>query len=423
MKIAAGNVATLESLESRRLMSVTTPSNDEQYMLELINRARANPAAEAAADGIALNEGLSAGTISAAAKQPLAFNVDLINSARGHSQWMLDNQLFQHDGPGTTDPGDRMTEAGYDFTSTSGWGENIAYRGSTGTLNDDTTTAGEHQDLFIDSGEAGRGHRVNIEDPSYKEIGVGITSGTFQGYNALMTTEDFAYTGNGSFLTGVAYTDAITADHFYEPGEGLGAITITATNTSTNAIFSTTTWSSGGYTLALPAGTYAVTADGSGLGNVTDGNVTIGSQNVEADFTPSSTAVSTSPSGGSTATGVTTVTPTAALSAKNMTASASTYAFTITYTGTTPIDASTFDKHDITVTGPNGYRSLATFVSAVASKSGKVQKVTYRLTAPVKKWTAANDGVYHVYVRANQVSDTSGTFVNAMLLGYFKIRI
>ena len=49
--------------------------------------------------------------------------------------------------------------------------------------------------------------------------------------------------------------------------------------------------------------------------------------------------------------------------------------------------------------------------------------MVYRLSAPVKKWTAANDGVYHVYTRANQVSDTSGNFVDAMLLGYFKIRI
>ena len=90
-------------------------------MLELINRARADPAAEASRDGIDLNEGLAAGTISTAAKQPLAFNPDLIDSALGHSQWMIANQLFQHDGPGTTDPGERMTDVGYDFTGSYGW--------------------------------------------------------------------------------------------------------------------------------------------------------------------------------------------------------------------------------------------------------------------------------------------------------------
>lgn len=35
----------------------------EQYLLELINRARADPGAEAARLGISLNQGLSPGTI------------------------------------------------------------------------------------------------------------------------------------------------------------------------------------------------------------------------------------------------------------------------------------------------------------------------------------------------------------------------
>ncbi|MBV8781775.1 MAG: carboxypeptidase regulatory-like domain-containing protein [Phycisphaerae bacterium] len=427
---AIGVVMWLETLEARRLMTVI-PTADEQYMLELINRARANPSAEAARDSIDLNEGLSAGTISTAAKQPLAFNVDLITSARGHSQWMLDNQLFQHNGPGSTDPGTRMQQAGYNFNGTYGWGENIAWRGSTGTLDDDSITAQEHQDLFIDSGEPGRGHRVNIEDPSFKEIGVGIETGVFDGYNALMSTQDFGYTSGGSFLTGVAYTDAITADHFYEPGEGLGNITITATNTQNHAVYTTTTWSSGGYTLAVPSGSYSVTASGAGLGAngasnvVSDGTVTVGSLNVEADFTPSTTS-SGGTAGGTAGTGGgsnNSTPPTAVLSAKSLNAVASSYTFTITYTGTTAISASTFDKNDLVITGPNGYRGKPTFISAVASSAGKVQKVTYRLSPPAKKWSALYDGVYHVYVRANQVEDMAGNFMPQTLLGYFKIRI
>src|SRR5258707_11440338 len=54
----------IESLESRRLLTAVYPSNLEQYEVELINRARANPAAEAARYGIDLNEGLAPGTIS-----------------------------------------------------------------------------------------------------------------------------------------------------------------------------------------------------------------------------------------------------------------------------------------------------------------------------------------------------------------------
>jgi len=402
---------SVELLEPRQLFAATTPTDVEQYMLELINRARANPAAEASRDGIDLNEGLPAGTISTAAKQPLAFNPDLIDSALGHSQWMIANQLFQHDGPGTTDPGDRMTEAGYDFTGSYGWGENIAEEGSTGSINATTTTDDEENDLFIDSSEPGRGHRVNIEDPSYKEIGVGIATGVFDGYNALLSTQDFAFSGTTSFLTGVAFNDSVTADNFYQPGEGLGGVTITAKRETDNAVFSTQTWSSGGYTLALSPGTYQITATGPGFtGTVSGGAVTIDEQNVEVDF---NSATAQPPAGP----------PTATLSAKNLSAAASSYSFNIIYRGSDALDTATFDKHNLTITGPDGFRESATFVAAKSSNGGKTQTVTYRLAPPVKKWTSANNGVYHVYVRANQVSDQSGDFVLAALLGYFKIRI
>ena len=44
----------------------------DQYILELVNRARLDPAGEAARLGIDLNEGLAAGTISATPKDPYA---------------------------------------------------------------------------------------------------------------------------------------------------------------------------------------------------------------------------------------------------------------------------------------------------------------------------------------------------------------
>src|SRR6185503_11110112 len=83
-----------QRLESRRLLSAVYPTANEVYEVELINRARANPSAEAARFGIALNEGLPAGTISTAPKQPLAINRFITDGARKHSQWMIDNDLF-----------------------------------------------------------------------------------------------------------------------------------------------------------------------------------------------------------------------------------------------------------------------------------------------------------------------------------------
>lgn len=278
----------MDRLESRLLMAAQFPTADEQFMVELVNRARANPSAEAAMDHIDLNEGLPAGTISATPKQPIAINPFLVDSARGHSQFMIDNQVFQHNGPGTTDPGQRMAASGYAFGAPSGWGENIAEEGEQGAmLNPDTATADEHQNLFIDSTEAGRGHRVNIEDPSFKEMGTGIVSGVFQGFNTVMSTEDFAFTTGNSFLTGVAFTDSVNHDNFYEPGEGIGNVTVKATRVSDGAVFSTTTWAAGGYSLQLAPGTYNVTASGGSLNGVVNrSGVIIGAQNVEEDFTP-----------------------------------------------------------------------------------------------------------------------------------------
>src|SRR5215212_5945141 len=85
---------TLESLEPRTLLSTATPTAEEQFMLELINRARATPLAEANRYKVALNEGLAPHTLTADSRQPLAFNQNLISSARSHSQWMLTAKSF-----------------------------------------------------------------------------------------------------------------------------------------------------------------------------------------------------------------------------------------------------------------------------------------------------------------------------------------
>jgi hypothetical protein len=99
------------------VLAVTTvgvtrePTTLEQYYLELVNRARANPNGEVArlsdepleiwgdegspvpAD---LNEGIAPGTISAAAKQPLAFDTRLIDSASDYSDLLLATEQFTH---------------------------------------------------------------------------------------------------------------------------------------------------------------------------------------------------------------------------------------------------------------------------------------------------------------------------------------
>ena len=96
-----------------------------------------------------------------------------------------------------------------------------------------------------------------------------------------------AASGTGLFLTGVAYDDGGLDDDFYTPGEGLGGVTVTATRTSDQSVFETTTWATGGYTLRLPAGTYTVVAAGGGLPRpVTHAGVSISTRNVKRDFLP-----------------------------------------------------------------------------------------------------------------------------------------
>ena len=131
----------------------------EQLFIELVNRGRLDPAGEAARLHIALNEGLAAGTISTASKQPLAPNGSLHTAARGHSQYMIDTDTFGHEGIGDGTPGSRIEGAGYTGWTT--YGENIAY---TGTFAVDFTadTITNYQNLFIDAGIAGRGHRTNL---------------------------------------------------------------------------------------------------------------------------------------------------------------------------------------------------------------------------------------------------------------------
>src|SRR5687767_11388276 len=181
--------AQMLPLESRRLLAAAFPTIYEQYLVELINRGRANPTAEATRYGTALNEGLPAGTISSTPKQPLAINPNITDAARKHSQYMIDNDVFSHTGSGGTNPSARMTAAGYVFTGSWTWGENIGWGGTTGTLNVTTETADIHSGLYIDENIDGRGHRVNLMNNSFREIGAGVVTGSFtsgQTYNAVM---------------------------------------------------------------------------------------------------------------------------------------------------------------------------------------------------------------------------------------------
>ncbi len=219
------------------------PSDIEQLMLELINRARAAPALEAVRFGIDLNEGLDPGTISEEPKPPLAFHPLLIAAARAHSQWMLDTDTFSHTGVDGTNPGQRMQLAGYVFSGAWAWGENIAWGGTTGPLDAEAHTFALHETLFLSPG-----HRENLCATLFDEIGIGLTTGPFTSggttYNALMATQKFAFSGStpSPRVVGVVYHDA-NGNGFYDVGEGIPDVTVTVVGGHWQAVTS----ASGGY--------------------------------------------------------------------------------------------------------------------------------------------------------------------------------
>ncbi len=231
---------------------MSTQTSLEQLMLELVNRERAKAGA-----------------------QPLAFDGSLNGSAEAHSTWMIDTDTFSHTGVGGSDAGGRMGKAGYAFTGSWVWGENIAWA----SLREPSGYADEVQLLHTNLMNS-PGHRANILNGEFKEIGIGFETGTYQSYSSAFVTQNFARSGSSTFLTGVAFDDK-DGDRFYDLDEGIGGVAVKAVGAA--GTYSTTTAGSGGYDLALPAGTYTVTFSGSGIA-ASSRQVTIGSQNVKADL-------------------------------------------------------------------------------------------------------------------------------------------
>ena len=271
--------------------SIGEPSDDEQLMLEQINRARLNPVGEAfrlatmtisdieqaysffSVDLNAMYDAISA----IPAVPPLAINARLGTAARLHSGWMLTNisqSHFETNGLIVIGPDLRIATQGY---LAQNYGENIYSTAS------DPVQA--HVAFEVDWGFGPGGmqdppdHRLNNHSPDFREAGVGFTYGnrsyiTTNGFRTnivagitnilpiLVTTSsgpdsvtvDFGTVFSSTpFITGVAYYD-IDGDQFYGLGEGLGGLSVTATGLSTSAVTAT----SGGYTLPAANGNYQV---------------------------------------------------------------------------------------------------------------------------------------------------------------------
>ena len=97
-----------------------------------------------------------------------------------------------------------------------------------------------------------------------------------------MVTEDFARSGTGQYITGVAYFDA-NGDKFYSVGEGRGGVRMDARLLSSGAVTTINTASAGGYGAKLASGAYELTFSGGGITAAMGIAVSLGTLNIKVD--------------------------------------------------------------------------------------------------------------------------------------------
>lgn len=254
--IALGTAVTATAVGDDHDPPWQGPSDLEQHHVELINRARAEPAAEGlrlaatddpevllAYDWFGVNLPMMQDEFSQLPpRPPLAVNPLLTAAARGHSQDMLDNDFQGHTGSDGSSVASRVNQTGYTWSILA---ENVyAYA---------LSVWHGHAAFQVDWGpgadgmQPGRGHRMAIHG-DYREVGVGVIEGTNGNAGPEVVTQVFGRgQPDGAFITGVAYYD-VNGNGQYDPGEGIGGLTVTVDGVGQPFA----TWGSGGYTVPVP---------------------------------------------------------------------------------------------------------------------------------------------------------------------------
>lgn len=270
-------------------------SDLEQLLLEYVNDARLNPMGDAAryissyspltSPDTQIQNALSYFGVSGAALQsafqaltpvqPVAWNDALASASRAHDQVMISTQTQTHQAPGEDEFSTRDQQAGY--TNWAGLGENV-YAYATSPL---MAQAG----FMVDWGngpdgmQSDAGHRANIMNGLYKEVGIGLVAQT-DSSNAVgpeVITEDFGvHRNSGNYVLGVAYTDRDGND-FYSLGEGRGDLQVTAAGGSAVSA------ASGGYQLATSTVAQTISLSGGGLSGTVTVAIPAGGANMKLD--------------------------------------------------------------------------------------------------------------------------------------------
>jgi uncharacterized protein YkwD len=271
--------------------SIGQPTDEEQLYLEYINRARANPPAEggilatttdpdvlSAYNSFSVDLNLMQSQFNAIAPAPpVAMHAELMAAARVHSQDMFQNIFQGHTGTDGSNPGNRITTQGYNWSS---YGENVyAYAES---------VFYGHAGFEVDWGpgpggmQTPPGHRISIHNAGFREVGVGVVLGLNGTVGPQLVTQDFGTRqGATPLITGVVYYD-LNGNSFYDLGEGIGGVTVQVPG----SVYFAVTANSGGYAVPVTTnGSYTMSFTATGLS--ADRMAAVSAlANVKQDFVP-----------------------------------------------------------------------------------------------------------------------------------------
>jgi uncharacterized protein YkwD len=297
--------------------SIGAPTAHEQQYLEYLNRARADALVEAvrlrdepdsdiqsAYSFFGIEEQdivdqftwyVNNGAIDRFA-QPLSFEPHLLQAAQLHSLDQFQHQFQGHvsssDPPDPLQPfdtlGERMLRVGYNYQSIAenvfSYAESVAHghAGFDVDWGNTTNTASPYYNpAFNGQGmQNPAGHRINMHNDDFKEVGIGVVNGTNGSVGPQVVTQDFGVSGDVRYITGVVYDD-LNGNEFYDIGEGRSGVRVDVDGSGFYAISSM----SGGYSVPVPQnGTYEVSFTGGGFGSFVTTATIANGKNYKVDY-------------------------------------------------------------------------------------------------------------------------------------------
>ena len=272
------------------------PDGNEQAFMWFMNRARNDPTAEgiwlatmddpdvdAARDyfGVDLLV-LQDEFADLEVKPPAAFDARLYDAARQHSEYLISIDDQNHDGQF-----DRVDASGFVYWAARG---NVFSYTKTSVhghaaFNIDWGTSGDGSGM-----QDGRGHRAAIMaiDGDYTNVGIAAVPETdpLTDVGPLVVTGNYCSANTGivdhfnRFIVGTVWQD-MDGDSMYDPGEGIGGVTVTPDQGTYYAV----TGTAGGYAIPiLSSGSYEVRLSGSGIPSGLSETISVGEESVLLDF-------------------------------------------------------------------------------------------------------------------------------------------